>query len=92
MLEPLKVSVGTPGYMKKLVHMVINQMHQEDPRWTQYLNVEKVHLSAKYRSLFRYINDKLRYLKQNPRAVQTATNDPSYLYQNIKVNVPGLIN
>ena len=45
-------------------------MHNEDPRWTPYLNAEEVHKTKKYKSLFRVIKNKLQWLRKHPKSVQ----------------------
>ena len=65
-----------PRYTTQLVSKVINELYKTDPRWSSFLNVKQVHTDVKYKSLFRYIKDKLRWLKKHPYAVLTASKAP----------------
>ena len=46
------------GFVKELVHHVINGMSRQDKRWTQFMDRDEIHTCIRYKSLFKYICNK----------------------------------
>ena len=56
--ETLGGTPGKYGYNTRFTRKIMNDLAKTDPRWTQFLDEEKVQTAKKYKTLFKWVCNK----------------------------------